>query len=292
MLVTSGTTTAPGMHHRRTNCATAASSTVLAGTCVASSIILALIAALAAPPAGRRPRAARPTVWATVNVCDTQKQPEPDRHPRLDAGLTRTSRMYMRFRVQFQNDEGAGARSRAGRCGLRLGPRRGGAPRRARRRLELRVQAAGRPAARTSCAASCRSSGARQARGEARSRACTEAATPAPRAPSRPTSAPRPARSPERDQASNSRGSFVITPVTPSASSARIRARVVDRPHVEVAAGVAQRPHEPRRDELPVRHQRVAAAGAHVLGGDPGQPPARVAAAARRRAASVSGEAV
>ena len=67
-------------------------------------LALAALATAAAPAAAdaRRP----PEVWATVNVCDTQEQPDAIGIRGSMAGLTRYSRMYMRFRVQFQDDTG------------------------------------------------------------------------------------------------------------------------------------------------------------------------------------------
>ena len=47
-----------------------------------------------------------PLVWATVNVCDTQTRPNQMGIRGSMAGLTRSSRMYMRFRVQFQDADG------------------------------------------------------------------------------------------------------------------------------------------------------------------------------------------
>jgi hypothetical protein len=66
-------------------------------------IILALAAALLLPgQAG----AVKPEVWATVNACDTKMRPNQIGIRGGMAGLARQSRMYMRFRVQFQNSEG------------------------------------------------------------------------------------------------------------------------------------------------------------------------------------------
>jgi hypothetical protein len=69
-------------------------------------IILALVAALVLPAqasAGKR----APDVWATVNACDTKMRPNQIGIRGGMEGLARHSRMYMRFRVQFQNSEGA-----------------------------------------------------------------------------------------------------------------------------------------------------------------------------------------
>ncbi len=67
-------------------------------------IALAGLAAAATPAAADARRA--PAVWATVNVCDTQMHPNQMGIRGTMPGLARSSRMYMRFRVQFQNDEG------------------------------------------------------------------------------------------------------------------------------------------------------------------------------------------
>jgi len=69
-------------------------------------IIFALIA-LVAPRAADADAARRaPVVWATVNVCDTQTRPNQMGIRGSMTGLARSSRMYMRFRVQFQNRNG------------------------------------------------------------------------------------------------------------------------------------------------------------------------------------------
>jgi hypothetical protein len=69
-----------------------------------ASFALAALA-LSAAPAAAATRGA-PVVWATVNVCDTQERPNEMGIRGSMTGLTRYSRMYMRFRVQFQDDEG------------------------------------------------------------------------------------------------------------------------------------------------------------------------------------------
>jgi hypothetical protein len=67
-------------------------------------IILALVAALLlpVPASAKRP----PAVWATVNACDTKMRPNQIGIRGDMLGLARHTRMYMRFRVQFQNSEG------------------------------------------------------------------------------------------------------------------------------------------------------------------------------------------
>jgi hypothetical protein len=70
-----------------------------------------LAAAAAAVAAEARPA---PAVWATVNVCDTQMHPNEMGIRGTMPGLARNSRMYMRFRVQFQNDEGLWRTLRSG----------------------------------------------------------------------------------------------------------------------------------------------------------------------------------
>jgi hypothetical protein len=65
-------------------------------------LILALIAL--AMPATTEART--PVVWATVNVCDTLTRPNQMGIRGSMAGLSRSSRMFMRFRVQFQDSEG------------------------------------------------------------------------------------------------------------------------------------------------------------------------------------------
>jgi hypothetical protein len=70
-------------------------------------VILAL-AALAALPAAAAPVEAAPrapAVWATVNVCDTQAHPNQMGIRGSMAGIARRTRMFMRFRVQYQDAE-------------------------------------------------------------------------------------------------------------------------------------------------------------------------------------------
>jgi hypothetical protein len=76
-------------------------------------MILALIA-LATPTAAEAGRRA-PAVWATVNVCDTLTRPNQMGIRGSMAGLARNSRMYMRFRVQFQDREGIWRTLKSGR---------------------------------------------------------------------------------------------------------------------------------------------------------------------------------
>jgi hypothetical protein len=65
-------------------------------------LVFAVLAAAAAAPATAGARVA-PEVWATVNVCDTLAHPNQMGVRGSMTGLQRNSRMYMRFRVQFQN---------------------------------------------------------------------------------------------------------------------------------------------------------------------------------------------
>jgi hypothetical protein len=68
-------------------------------------IILALVATLLLPGDASAAKRA-PEVWATVNACDTKARPNQIGIRGGMPGLARQSRMYMRFRVQFQNSEG------------------------------------------------------------------------------------------------------------------------------------------------------------------------------------------
>jgi hypothetical protein len=68
---------------------------------------LAIIAlTLAAAPATAEADRQKPAPWATVNVCDTLTRPNEMGIRGSMPGLRRKSRMYMRFRVQFQDSEG------------------------------------------------------------------------------------------------------------------------------------------------------------------------------------------
>jgi hypothetical protein len=74
-------------------------------------ISLALAAAPATADADRRATAP----WATVNVCDTLTRPNQMGIRGSMPGMKRKSRMYMRFRVQFQDTEGVWHTLRSGR---------------------------------------------------------------------------------------------------------------------------------------------------------------------------------
>jgi hypothetical protein len=75
-------------------------------------MFLALIALVAPSSADAARRG--PVVWSTVNVCDTQTRPNQMGIRGSMAGLARNSRMYMRFRVQFQNSQGLWRTIRSG----------------------------------------------------------------------------------------------------------------------------------------------------------------------------------
>ena len=67
-------------------------------------VIIALT--LAVVPASAEADRQRSSPWATVNVCDTMTRPNEIGIRGSMPGLRRKSRMYMRFRVQYQNSEG------------------------------------------------------------------------------------------------------------------------------------------------------------------------------------------
>ena len=78
------------------------------------------------------------------------------------------------------------------------------------------------------------------------------------------------------DQARNRRGSLVITRVHAQRLQARDLAGVVHGPHVELAAGLVHRAHQPAAHQQPVGHDRLALPRA----GSPARPvragPARI----------------
>ena len=76
-------------------------------------VALAAVAAAAAPAASAAQRPV-PEVWATVNVCDTLNHPNQMGIRGSMAGLQRSSRMYMRFRVQYQDAKGRWRAVKAG----------------------------------------------------------------------------------------------------------------------------------------------------------------------------------
>jgi hypothetical protein len=69
------------------------------------ALLIATLVALILPAGSEASR--QPETWATVNLCDTQSRPNGMGIRGSMTGLARTSRMFMRFRVQFQNAEGA-----------------------------------------------------------------------------------------------------------------------------------------------------------------------------------------
>ena len=83
-------------------------------------ILLATALLAALPAAGESaPRAAgavapAPEPWATVNVCDTETRQNEIGIRGSMPGLARRTRMYMRFRVQYLDDEGRWRTVRAG----------------------------------------------------------------------------------------------------------------------------------------------------------------------------------
>jgi hypothetical protein len=67
------------------------------------AIVLAAGLAAASTASAEGPRHAAPgDVWATVNVCDTQSRPNQIGIRGGMEGLARRTRMFMRFRVQYQ----------------------------------------------------------------------------------------------------------------------------------------------------------------------------------------------
>ncbi len=71
------------------------------------SLLLAVLAlAASAPAAAAREPVPPPPVWATVNVCDTQANPNAMGIRGSMNGMAKRTRMYMRFRVQFRTESG------------------------------------------------------------------------------------------------------------------------------------------------------------------------------------------
>lgn len=67
------------------------------------SLVLALLVALALPASAQAGRTSH--LWATINVCDTEKSPDSiGIRARMPGDGTRR-RMWMRFRTQFYSDE-------------------------------------------------------------------------------------------------------------------------------------------------------------------------------------------
>ena len=93
----------------------------------------------------RRPRRrATPTPWATVNVCDTAKQPDTIGIRASMPGTPKGVRLSMRFRVQYKVDEDTWADVAGRRLRLARARRRQGRPGRVRLELHLRQAVARR----------------------------------------------------------------------------------------------------------------------------------------------------
>jgi len=69
-------------------------------------ILATCAAALLAPASGAAARQDPPVVWATVNACDTRERPNQIGIRGSMEGIPRQTRMYMRFRVQYQTRDG------------------------------------------------------------------------------------------------------------------------------------------------------------------------------------------
>ena len=247
------------------------------GACAAArAACLALGCALLGRPPAPSARRGADRLWATVNVCDTAKHPNAIGIRALDAGhAARRAAVDALPRAVPRRRRTLALTSTDADSGWRKRRRAGGRAIESGWSFDVRR----RRRSRSRCAASCASAGARPAAScAARPRSHRGRATAPPPARTRPATPPPAARSPERASTSNSRGSFVMTPVTPSASSRRIRARVVDRPHVELAARAAGRPRtSARRDEPPVRHHaRRSGPRAMCAAAARRQPPAHV----------------
>jgi hypothetical protein len=96
------------LHHTRDSPQPWRSCDVLASV-KRSALPIAIVAAAlaAAAPAAARPAGlVTPEPWATVNLCDTADHPNEIGIRGAMPGLARTSRMSMRFRVQFKDSDG------------------------------------------------------------------------------------------------------------------------------------------------------------------------------------------
>jgi hypothetical protein len=91
---------------------------------MASPVALGLVAlAAAVPPAGAR----GDDLWATVNVCDTPRQPHTIGLRASMPGTPRRAGLYMRFRVQYRDGDSWRHVARADSGWDRVGRARGGA---------------------------------------------------------------------------------------------------------------------------------------------------------------------
>jgi hypothetical protein len=79
------------------------------------ALLIISLAVVTAVPASAEAGRGAPAVWSTVNVCDTLTRPNQIGIRGSMAGLARNSRMYMRFRVQFQDTAQAWHTLKSGR---------------------------------------------------------------------------------------------------------------------------------------------------------------------------------
>jgi hypothetical protein len=70
------------------------------------SPILLLVAVILAFPGAAVARQPPAEPWATVNVCDTAQRPDEMGIRGGMSGITRSTRMFMRFRVQYRDTNG------------------------------------------------------------------------------------------------------------------------------------------------------------------------------------------
>ena len=185
-----------------------------------------------------RARGRAPEPWATVNRCDTTAHPNQIGIRASMPGLARRTRMFMRFRVQYQDgDRVADDRAVAdsGWSRVAQGPaRRATTP--AGRSGSIR-----RPrAARSCCAAWSPSSGGAGGASCGATAGSPRRAIPPRRGPTRRTSAPRRARSRERRRRAEQPRVVRDHARDPERLQRADARRIVDGPDVEVAAGVAR----------------------------------------------------
>ena len=266
------TTIVCGIHHR----SALDSFAPMRRRAVVALLVLALFPAAAA--------AKEPQPWATVNVCDTAKQPDA-------IGIRASMPGHTEGRAAVDALPGPVPRRPTASGSTSRTPTPAGArsaPRRARRSSPAgasRSRSRPRPvdaARRRALPLAPR----RHAAAPARGRPPRPATAPAP-APTRRATPPPPAcwqLSEQPRVVGDDAGD--AEPLEPA--DAR---RLVDGPHVELAAGLAHGAHEPRRDEPPVGHQRVAAAGGHV-GARRARAASRAGRRRRRRPGSLVSQAV
>ena len=70
-------------------------------------LVFLLVLLIAAPASAQRPISKSRHLWATINICDTEKSPDTvGLRASMPGSGKKTERMWMRFRVQYRGADG------------------------------------------------------------------------------------------------------------------------------------------------------------------------------------------